>query len=590
MNAKRWTLAFGGRGLAIARALALAVARNSRPSASFVDLVDRLRRLWIIVAVVLASLACSSSAWASIRTLGRLVPTQAQTGNGLGAIAVSGSSLAVAADATVGSNSHQGAVYVFTEGAAGWSSATDVAELTASNGGAGDQMGYDENELAIAGPTIVAGAFDAGSQATPAYTAPPGAVYLFQEPAAGWSGSGQDAAQLEPPPSAGCKVTSPVAVFATTAAIGCRASGPANSVGAAFVFTKPAGGWTGQIQPSATLVPAQGQSFADIPSLAFSGQTVFAEDGRVVYVFREPAGGWSGTVAASATLRAPNPVSEFAVSGSTVFSAPPASLVNQQAQAYVYVFSEPRRGWLGIVRPSATLLYPSAAYNSGPAMAASGRMLTISASDTYDGLGPMEHGCPCATALDVFRAPGDGWSGTLVPDSSEVIVTPGTLALASQSQTIFASDTNEILLLTEQPAKPTVSTDALKGLALGRPSIGFSLRAGSGGGPPIRTVTISLPRGLAFNTDRRRLARGIRATGGHGYALRLRGGRLTLAFKQSTSATVVSIRPTALIETSRLRARAKQTARFRPLEEAVRLLATDFNSGQSTLTLHFRLT
>jgi serine/threonine protein kinase len=53
------------------------------------------------------------------------------------AVAVSGNTMVVgASDATVGSNTDQGVVYVFTEPASGWTSMTQTAKLTTSDGAA----------------------------------------------------------------------------------------------------------------------------------------------------------------------------------------------------------------------------------------------------------------------------------------------------------------------------------------------------------------------------------------------------------------------------------------------------------------------
>jgi FG-GAP repeat len=78
-------------------------------------------------------------------------------GDGLGfAVAISGNTIVAGATRhTVGANARQGAAYVFTMPASGWANATQSAELTASDGGAGDGLGF---AVAVSGSTIVAGA------------------------------------------------------------------------------------------------------------------------------------------------------------------------------------------------------------------------------------------------------------------------------------------------------------------------------------------------------------------------------------------------------------------------------------------------
>jgi hypothetical protein len=73
-------------------------------------------------------------------------------------LAVSGNAIVVGQGFTeVGKNAEQGAVYVFVKPASGWANATQTAELTASNGTAGDGLG---RSVAVSGDTIVAGAPD----------------------------------------------------------------------------------------------------------------------------------------------------------------------------------------------------------------------------------------------------------------------------------------------------------------------------------------------------------------------------------------------------------------------------------------------
>jgi hypothetical protein len=90
--------------------------------------------------------------------------------------------------AKVGTNASQGAVYVFTQQSGGWSDETQAAKLTASDGAVDDNLGHS---VAISGSTVVAGAPGPvlnGSQ--------PGAVYVFNQPAGGWSGPQHETAKL----------------------------------------------------------------------------------------------------------------------------------------------------------------------------------------------------------------------------------------------------------------------------------------------------------------------------------------------------------------------------------------------------------
>ena len=80
-----------------------------------------------------------------------------------------------------------GAVYVFTKPAAGWTSSTESAKLTATDGAAGDEFGIS---VAIDGDTVVTGAYRDDSMATDSDDGlDSGSVYVFdRDPESGkWS-------------------------------------------------------------------------------------------------------------------------------------------------------------------------------------------------------------------------------------------------------------------------------------------------------------------------------------------------------------------------------------------------------------------
>lgn len=119
-----------------------------------------------------------SGGWADTTQTARLgVP-----GEAIGsAVSISGDTIVAGSPyATIGSNYAQGAAYIFVKPANGWTSMTPTATLTASDGAAGDELGYS---VAISGGQIVTGApFAAyGSSAERQ-----GATYRFIKPSTGW--------------------------------------------------------------------------------------------------------------------------------------------------------------------------------------------------------------------------------------------------------------------------------------------------------------------------------------------------------------------------------------------------------------------
>jgi len=75
----------------------------------------------------------------------------------------------------------QGSAYVYEKPDGGWADMNETAKLVASDGSEGDRLGVG---LAISGNRIAVGASGADS----GDAVDQGAVYVFERPAAGWSG------------------------------------------------------------------------------------------------------------------------------------------------------------------------------------------------------------------------------------------------------------------------------------------------------------------------------------------------------------------------------------------------------------------
>jgi hypothetical protein len=160
----------------------------------------------------------------------------------------------------VSSNPEQGAVFVYNEPTLGWSGAlAPAAELTASDGTRGDSFGT----VAVSGSTIAVAA--GGGPGNLSH------VYLFSEPAVGWSGPETESSELAASNEA---ITddfgSDVALSCSTVVVGApdhRRLGSTASEGAAYVFapattTSLPAGTPGATKPSrsrqAAVVPPAG--------------------------------------------------------------------------------------------------------------------------------------------------------------------------------------------------------------------------------------------------------------------------------------------------------------------------------------------
>lgn len=295
--------------------------------------------------------------WAGALTeTAKLTASDGVQGDGFGsAVAVSGGTVVVGAP---GDDGMRGAAYVFGKPPGGWSGAPhEAAKLTASSRQAAALLGY---AVGLDGDTVAAGAPGENG----------GAAYVFVQPAGGWSGALTQSARLAAASSAaGAALGSSVAVAGGTVAAG--APGASSSRGAVYVFSKPGTGWSGG-QTESALLAAAGGAPGDQLGLSVSATSAivaagapFADSARgIAYVFVRPAAGWSGPLAASAQLEASAGVEseELGTSvsawGDTVAAG---SWGDDSFAGAVYVFSKPAGGWAGTLAQTERLTVADAA-------------------------------------------------------------------------------------------------------------------------------------------------------------------------------------------------------------------------------------
>jgi len=227
--------------------------------------------------------------WHNGTQAAKLTASDAGPGDNLGAaVAISGNTIAGGApEATINGNSAQGAVYIFTKPRGGWRDETQAAKLTASDGAAGDGLG---GALAISGNTVAAAAPGAtinGSQIE-------GAAYVFTKPRGGWRDETQ-AAKLTASDGLPFELFgNSVAMSGKVIMIGSDSPdfGGNPGLGAAYLFVRPQGGWRDTTQ-TAELTPSPntpGTLFGY--SVAIFGRTAVAGGNGAIWIFAEPPGGW----------------------------------------------------------------------------------------------------------------------------------------------------------------------------------------------------------------------------------------------------------------------------------------------------------
>ncbi|MGC9194507.1 MAG: hypothetical protein ACP5IL_03525 [Syntrophobacteraceae bacterium] len=274
-----------------------------------------------------------------------------------------GNSVAISQDATtiaagayhalVGNNSSQGAVYVFAKPASGWRTTTQTARLTASDGSIGDLLG---SSVAVGGPggaSVVAGAMGKANLE--------GSAYVFEKPASGWANVTQTAELTASDGGPGVQLGVATAVSADGGTVVAGASGINISQGAVYVFQEPASGWTNAAQ-TAELTASDGQPYDGLgQSVAVSlgginiaagasNAIVGVQSGQgAVYLYKMPTSGWTNAtqtakLTASDGAGQNNFGSSVAISQNAttlITGSPGATIGTNYSQGAVYAFQGP---------------------------------------------------------------------------------------------------------------------------------------------------------------------------------------------------------------------------------------------------------
>lgn len=373
---------------------------------------------------------------------GALTPSNASDsdmyGMGLGydSVAIEGNTIAVGMPFYSGNAApYPGAIFVFEKTGSDWSSMTQTALLTASNATTEAALG---SSVSISGNTIVSGGSADGSPYIPAvyvFVEPAGGwtnmtetaqltstdgninphdvaisgntivatgksgAYVFVEPAGGWSAMTQTA-ELTASTSANLQNvgTLVVAIDGSTIALcGQKIATAGNrsySLGAVAVYQKPSGGWTNMTQ-TAVLTPTDVRS--TLYPVAIEGGTIVAgdaggiEDGQNaagnVNIFIKPSTGWRNA-SQNAMLTAFDAASgaelgtSVAISGSTIIAgAPGAEIAGHKYAGAVYVYNEPATGWTNMTQNS-KLYFPDG-YSASLGMSVAIDGTTLAASAPY---------------------------------------------------------------------------------------------------------------------------------------------------------------------------------------------------------------
>src|SRR5580704_7267378 len=285
-----------------------------------------------------------STGWVDMTQTVKLTPSDGESVGDLGeGVAISGNAVVAGAPVGGGNNPGPGAAYVFVKPKTGWVNMTQTAKLTASDGMNDDEFGFS---AAINGSTVVVGA----PEAPYSNGSGPGVAYLFVEPAQGWTNMTETAELTASDGMADDNLGSSVSIDGDTVAAGAPVAN--QEQGAVYVFVEPAAGWS-SMSDTAELEPATSKFLGSSVVVARNGSMIVAgangqSNGKgAVYLFLKPPNGWITTSKSNLIVKANNSHggdyfgASVSVSGSTgVVGAPNAPFYTQNGPgpgaAYVF--------------------------------------------------------------------------------------------------------------------------------------------------------------------------------------------------------------------------------------------------------------
>jgi len=344
-------------------------------------------------------------------------------------VSISGDTLVVGAQ---GDDGFKGSAYVFVKPSGGWSSTLNQsAKLVATDGAASDYFGIS---VSISGDTVVVGAYKDDDKGTDS-----GSAYVFVKPAGGWSGTLNESAKLLATKGAASDYFGrSVSISGDTVVVGAsRGDGQVADSGSAYVYVKPAGGWSSTLYQIAKLNSSDGATYdyfgvrvsidKDMVVIGASGDDDKGSGSGSAYVFVKPAGGWSSTLNQSAKLLARDGAAgdsfgnSVSISGDTVVvgACQGDGMVTDSGSAYVFV--KPAGGWTGTLDESAKLLASDGEEGDYFGFRVSIDRSTVLIGAYRDGDLGLSAG-----AAYVFAMPPGGWSSTL-NQSAKLLAKHGTV-------------------------------------------------------------------------------------------------------------------------------------------------------------------
>jgi hypothetical protein len=319
-------------------------------------------------------------------------------------------------------------VQVYVKPAGGWAT-TDAPDATLSNATGVDYENFGSTlALSADGSTLVAGVY-----ADTSGSANPGVVAVFTRPAGGWASSDTPTKLSLPSGEAGDRFGNSVALSADgrTLVAGApdNATGGAAS-GAAYVYTKPAGGWASSDTPDGKLFVAAGANgdlLGYALALSADGSTLVAGAANnaaggdlrgAAYIYTKPASSWATTT--TPTARLTNAAGRdydylglavaLSADGSIIIASALDTAAGDTQRGARYIYTRPAGGWADTDTPAATLTAAAGADGDGfgTRLALNADGSTIVAGAPFSAGGGADRG-----ALYSYTRPASGWASSV---------------------------------------------------------------------------------------------------------------------------------------------------------------------------------
>ena len=330
-----------------------------------------------------------------------------------------------------------------------------------------DRFGEDVAASAD-GSTVVVGARGDTQEGAGA-----GAAYVYTRPSGGWDPASTPTGNklLGTDTAAGDQFGFSVAVSANGDTIVAGAQEKNNRAGAAYVFPRPAGGWSETSTPVKLRSPEEGSvdRFGWSVAVSGDGETVvvsargYDQTGKfnvgAVFVYTKPGTGWANTNVAAGRLLAPTTfayeefgrsVSVSANGDTIVVGTRPSGLPSVAPAAYVY--TRPATGW---ANTSMAAVFTTGLMSGGnPVRDRFGHKVAVSGEGNTVVVGAEHRGNSNTGAAHVFTKPTTGWVST----TTSAILTPASGTMNGYFGSSVSVNADGSLIAIGEQGKNTVPT------------------------------------------------------------------------------------------------------------------------------------